>query len=82
YQEFPTHLAYYTEAGLYHENLTTKYSEQELQQLASYLEPSRDELFTYIGLKTLMDRYVVRDYTKTPVELPQERWMVIAITLM
>lgn len=82
YQEFPTHLAYYTEAGLYHESLTTKYSEQELQQLASYLEPSRDELFTYIGLKTLMDRYVVRDYTKTPVELPQERWMVIAMTLM
>lgn len=82
YQEFPAHLAQYTEAGLYHESLTTKYSEQELQQLASYLEPSRDELFTYIGLKTLMDRYVVRDYTKTPVELPQERWMVIAMTLM
>ncbi|WP_223556873.1 ribonucleoside-diphosphate reductase subunit alpha [Lysinibacillus sphaericus] len=82
YQVFPAQLARYTEAGLYHESLTTKYSEQELQELASYLEQSRDELFTYIGLKTLMDRYVVRDYTKTPVELPQERWMVIAMTLM
>ena len=82
YQVFPAQLARYTEAGLYHESLTTKYSEQELQELATYLEQSRDELFTYIGLKTLMDRYVVRDYTKTPVELPQERWMVIAMTLM
>ena len=82
YQVFPAQLARYTEAGLYHESLTTKYSEQELQELATYLEQSRDELFTYIGLKTLMDRYVVRDYTKAPVELPQERWMVIAMTLM
>ncbi|MFJ7737344.1 ribonucleoside-diphosphate reductase subunit alpha [Lysinibacillus sp. NPDC097287] len=82
YKSFPDQLVRYTEAGLYHENLTTKYSMKELTELASYLEPSRDELFTYIGLKTLMDRYVVRDYTKTPVELPQERWMVIAMTLM
>ena len=82
YTSFPEQLARYKEAGLYHENLTTKYSKAELTELASYLEPSRDELFTYIGLKTLMDRYVVRDYTKTPVELPQERWMVIAMTLM
>ena len=82
YKSFPEQLVRYTEAGLYHENLTTKYSMEELTELAIYLEPSRDELFTYIGLKTLMDRYVVRDYTKTPVELPQERWMVIAMTLM
>lgn len=82
YKSFPEQLVRYTEAGLYHVNLTTKYSMEELTELASYLEPSRDELFTYIGLKTLMDRYVVRDYTKTPVELPQERWMVIAMTLM
>ena len=82
YKSFPEQLVRYTEAGLYHVNLTTKYSMEELTELAIYLEPSRDELFTYIGLKTLMDRYVVRDYTKTPVELPQERWMVIAMTLM
>ena len=82
YESFPEQLDRYTKEGLYHENLTTKYSKEELTELASYLEPSRDELFTYIGLKTLMDRYVVRDFTKAPVELPQERWMVIAMTLM
>nr|WP_264989139.1 ribonucleoside-diphosphate reductase subunit alpha [Lysinibacillus sp. KH24] len=82
YQSFPQQLQRYTEAGLYHTDLTTKYTTQELAELAIVLEPSRDTLFTYIGLKTLMDRYVVRDYTKAPVELPQERWLVIAMTLM
>jgi ribonucleoside-diphosphate reductase alpha chain len=33
-------------------------------------------------LKTLMDRYVAVDFNKKPVELPQERWLVIAMTLM
>ena len=44
--------------------------------------PERDYLFTYIGLKTLLDRYVARDFDKTIVELPQERWLMIAMTLM
>ena len=42
----------------------------------------RDYLFTYIGLKTLLDRYVAKDFDKTIVELPQERWLIIAMTLM
>ena len=29
-----------------------------------------------------MDRYVAVDFNKKPVELPQERWLVIAMTLM
>src|SRR5699024_2311018 len=33
-------------------------------------------------LKTLMDRYVTVDFSKNAVELPQERWMLIAMTLM
>lgn len=82
YNDFPQHLNHYVEEGLYHRHLIEKYSVVELAELGRQVQPERDELFTYIGLKTLMDRYVVRDYTKTPVELPQERWMVIAMTLM
>lgn len=82
YSDFPTHLQRYVDMGLYHPNLVEKYTAQELQQLGEMLVPARDELFTYIGLKTLIDRYVVRDFTKQPVELPQERWLVIAMTLM
>lgn len=82
YSDFPQQLNHYVEEGLYHRHLIEKYSAAELAELGRQIQPERDELFTYIGLKTLMDRYVVRDYTKTPVELPQERWMVIAMTLM
>ncbi|MGX9133018.1 ribonucleoside-diphosphate reductase subunit alpha [Rummeliibacillus sp. JY-2-4R] len=82
YQVFPQHIRKYVGKGLYNPVLIEAYSENELQQLAAELDPKRDELFTYIGLKTLIDRYVTRDFDKTPIELPQERWMIIAMTLM
>ncbi len=68
--------------GLYTPVLTEKYSKDDLLVLGKLIEPERDKLFTYIGLKTFMDRYVAVDFNKKPVELPQERWLVIAMTLM
>ena len=70
------------EKGLYTPVLTEKYSKEDLNYLGNLIEPERDKLFTYIGLKTFMDRYVAVDFNKKPVELPQERWLVIAMTLM
>ncbi|WP_044893165.1 ribonucleoside-diphosphate reductase subunit alpha [Bacillus alveayuensis] len=70
------------EKGIYHSNLLQAYSQDEIQELGAYIVPSRDYLFTYIGLKTLSDRYLARDYEKRTFELPQERFMVIAMTLM
>lgn len=82
YKVFTEHIHQFVAKGLYNPILVNAYSKDELQQLAKELEPKRDQLFTYIGLKTLMDRYVTRDFDKKPIELPQERWMVIAMTLM
>lgn len=82
YSGFAKQIEYLVERGLYSEFLVEKYSAEERQQLAALIDPTRDELFTYIGLKTLLDRYVARDYDKTLLELPQERWMIIAMTLM
>ena len=62
--------------------LVEKYTAEELEEAGTFIEKERDELFTYIGLKTFVDRYVAVDYSKEPVELPQERWLVIALTLM
>ena len=70
------------EKGLYTPVLAEKYSRDELHILGKLIEPKRDKLFTYIGLKTFMDRYVAVDFNKKAVELPQERWLVIAMTLM
>ncbi|MEN0587334.1 ribonucleoside-diphosphate reductase subunit alpha [Kurthia gibsonii] len=82
YQAFPAQIEKLVERGLYHSFLIEKYTAEERQAIANLLNPEKDELFTYIGLKTLLDRYVARDFDKTPLELPQERWLVIAMTLM
>ncbi|WP_342508184.1 ribonucleoside-diphosphate reductase subunit alpha [Sporosarcina sp. FSL K6-2383] len=82
YTDFAHNVSRLVEQGLYTSVLTEKYSHAELETLGHLIEPERDKLFTYIGLKTLMDRYVAVDYNKQSVELPQERWLVIAMTLM
>ena len=82
YSKFHEHINHLSEKGLYDIKLLQAYTADEISALGAILEPERDKLFTYIGLKTLMDRYVARDYDKTSAELPQERWLIIAMTLM
>ena len=82
YTDFTGHVEDLVKRGLYTPVLTEKYSKEDLEILGNLIEPERDKLFTYIGLKTFTDRYVAVDYDKKTVELPQERWLVIAMTLM
>lgn len=82
YSNFAGHVASLVEQGLYTEDLVKNYTSDELTAIGALIQPERDKLFTYIGLKTLMDRYAAVNYSKVPVELPQERWLVIAMTLM
>ena len=82
YADFAKHVESLVERGLYTPVLTEKYSKDDLVNLGKLIEPEKDKLFTYIGLKTFMDRYVAVDFDKKTVELPQERWLVIAMTLM
>lgn len=57
------------------------YSPKELEELGNYIKPDRDYLFNYEGLKLLSDRYLVKGYNKEIFELPQERFMAIAMHL-
>jgi ribonucleoside-diphosphate reductase alpha chain len=68
--------------GLYHSKLLDLYTKEEIEQVGSFIQPEKDQLFTYIGLRTLADRYLTRDFTKQTFELPQERFLIIAMTLM
>lgn len=70
------------EKGIYSELILKEYSKEEINLAKSYIDPEKDKLFNYIGLKTLYDRYLAKDYDKRTFELPQERWLVIALTLM
>ncbi|WP_404461483.1 ribonucleoside-diphosphate reductase subunit alpha [Sutcliffiella horikoshii] len=71
-----------TELGIYQTQLLKAYTAKEINELEAVLDPQKDHLFTYIGLKTLSDRYLTRDHHKRLLELPQERFMIIAMTLM
>ncbi|MGK0255740.1 MAG: ribonucleoside-diphosphate reductase alpha chain [Arcobacteraceae bacterium] len=53
----------------------------DLDALSNYLEPERDYLFNYLGMKTLYDRYLLKDNDKNPIELPQQMFMGIAMFL-
>src|SRR5690625_371873 len=71
-----------TEKGIYAQSLLDKYSRDEIHTFSEWIEPERDLLFDYLGLYTLATRYLATDHGKNTYELPQERWMVIAMYLM
>ena len=71
-----------TGIGIYSGELLAAYSKKEITELGEEIEPERDLLFNYIGLFLLADRYLAKDYEGRLFELPQERFLVIAMTLM
>ncbi|QKF74380.1 aerobic ribonucleoside-diphosphate reductase Ia, B1 protein subunit NrdA [Aliarcobacter faecis] len=76
------HLKSYIEfginAGRLIPNLANGY---DLDDLNSYLKPQRDFLFNYLGVKTLYDRYLIKNSKGEPIELPQQMFMAIAMFL-
>ena len=71
-----------TEIGIYSSNLVNTYTKDEIDELAKEIDPERDSIFTYIGLFLLADRYLAQDHQRNVYELPQERFMIIAMTIM
>lgn len=71
-----------TNLGIYHPSIIESYSKQEMDEFEKTIDPKKDELFTYIGLRMLADRYIARDKKRRVFELPQERFMIIAMALM
>ncbi|KGI56084.1 ribonucleoside-diphosphate reductase subunit alpha [Campylobacter sp. MIT 97-5078] len=53
----------------------------DLDDLNEYIKPERDMQFTYLGIKTLYDRYLIKDGKGEPIELPQHMFMGIAMFL-
>ena len=64
------------ERGLFDERL----AEYDLDLMANSLKLERDQLFGYLGIQTLYDRYFVR-HEGTSLELPQAFWMRVAMGL-
>ncbi len=53
----------------------------DLDDLDAYVKPERDLQFNYLGIKTLYDRYLIKDKDANPMELPQHMFMGIAMFL-
>ena len=66
------------EAGRILPGLKEKY---DLDDLNDYIDTKRDLQFTYLGIKTLYDRYIIKDKKGNPIELPQQLFMGVAMFL-
>ena len=53
----------------------------DLNDLDAYIDPDRDLQFNYLGIRTLYDRYLIKDRKGDPIELPQHMFMAIAMFL-
>lgn len=78
YYEFITEL---TDKGLYGKYILENYSKEDILELEKEIKPERDFLFNYSGISLVSKRYLVQDYNRKPVELPQQMFMGIAMHL-
>ncbi|WP_321313456.1 ribonucleoside-diphosphate reductase subunit alpha [Halarcobacter sp.] len=78
YCHLKDYLRYGKEAGRLIPSLGEGY---DLDDLNNHIDPSRDLLFNYLGVKTLYDRYLIKNRHGEPMELPQQMFMAIAMFL-
>ena len=68
--------------GVYDDEVLKNYTEEEIDELNSYIKHERDDSFTYAGMEQFRGKYLVQDRrTKQIYETPQILYMMIAITL-
>jgi ribonucleoside-diphosphate reductase alpha chain len=84
-RELPTleqHIYNCVNADVYDNEIYTKYSKEEIEKANSYVDHDRDFLFTYAGLRQVVDKYLVQDRSSGGVyETPQFMYIMIALTI-
>ncbi len=67
---------------VYDEEILDKYSDEEWMKINSWVDHDRDYLFSYAGLRQVVDKYLVQDRSSGDIyETPQYMYMMIALTL-
>ena len=74
-------LKYMTEEGLYGDYILQNYSEEEINEAATFIDPERNKLLNYSGLDLLLKRYVIKNYSGKVIERVQEMFLGIALHL-
>ena len=67
---------------VYDEEILDKYSDEDWLKVNSWIAHDRDYLFSYAGLRQVVDKYLVQDRSSGEIfETPQYMYMLIAMTL-
>ena len=76
------HIYACTNIDVYDKDIFTKYSKEEIEKANSFIDHERDFLFTYAGLRQVVDKYLVQDRSGGGVyETPQFMYIMIALTI-
>ena len=76
------HVKKCVDSKVYDEEILNAYSEEEFEKLQSFIDHSRDYLFTYAGLRQVVDKYLVQDRSNGDLyETPQFMYILIAATI-
>jgi ribonucleoside-diphosphate reductase alpha chain len=84
-KELPTleqHIYQCVNHEVYDNDIFNKYSQEEIVRADNFIDHDRDYLFTYAGLRQVVDKYLVQDRSGGGVyETPQFMYMMIALTI-
>ena len=73
------HVKLNVDKGVYDSEILTLYSEDEFNKLQGFIDHDRDYLFTYAGLRQVVDKYLVQDRSTGELyESPQFMYLLIS----
>ncbi len=68
--------------GVYDAEILSLYNDEEFDKLESFIVHDRDYLFTYAGLRQVVDKYLVQDRSSGSLyETPQFMYLLISATI-
>jgi len=77
-----SHIMSCTNIDVYDKDIFLKYSKEEIEKVNNFIDHDRDFLFTYAGLRQVVDKYLVQDRSNGGVyETPQFMYIMIALTI-
>jgi len=76
------HVKKCVKAGVYDKELLNLYTDEEFEKLETFIDHERDYLFTYAGLRQVVDKYLVQDRSTGGLyESPQFMYLLISASI-
>ena len=77
-----THVRKCVDAGVYDASIFDAYDDEEFAEFDRIIDHDRDYIFTFAGLRQVIDKYLVQDRTNDVMyETPQYMYLLIAATI-